>query len=178
MTERTATARRLPVVLVGAPGSGKTTVGALLAERLGVRLRDTDADVVAVAGQEISDIFVEHGEAAFRELERQAVRTALHEHTGVLALGGGAVLDDATRRLLRDHEVVHLHVDLPHAARRCGLDTSRPLLLGNVRGQLKALLEQRHPLYQEVATVTVDTSGRTPEEVADDIVGRIVQAVG
>jgi shikimate kinase len=178
MSTGAARARRLPVVLVGAPGSGKTTVGALLAQRLGVPLRDTDADVVAASGQEISDIFVEHGEAAFREMERQAVRAALREHAGVLALGGGAVLDEGTRRLLRDHEVVHRDVDLASAARRCGLDTSRPLLLGNVRGQLKALLEQRNGLYQEVATVTVDTSDRSPQEVAEDIVDLIRQAAG
>lgn len=155
-------------VLVGPPGSGKTTVGSLLAERLGVDLRDTDADVVASTGHEISAIFVDQGEAAFRALEREAVRTALEEHTGVLALGGGAVLDAGTRSLLEGHRVVFLHVGLADAARRVGLDTSRPLLLGNVRGRLKALLEERDPLYREVATVVVDTGGRTPEEVAEE----------
>jgi shikimate kinase len=155
-------------VLVGPPGSGKTTVGRLVAERLGVELRDTDADVVAATGQEISAIFVDQGEAAFRALEREAVRTALEEHTGVLALGGGAVLDPGTRRLLDGRRVVFLHVGLADAARRVGLDTSRPLLLGNVRGRLKALLEERDPLYREVATVVVDTSGRTPEDVAEE----------
>jgi shikimate kinase len=155
-------------VLVGPPGSGKTTVGRLVAERLGVDLRDTDADVVAATGQEIAAIFVDQGETAFRALEREAVRAALEEHTGVIALGGGAVLDDATRGLLEGHRVVFLHVGLADAARRVGLDTSRPLLLGNVRGRLKALLEQRDPLYREVATVVVDTSGRTPEDVAEE----------
>ncbi len=156
-------------VLVGPPGAGKSTVGALLARRLDVGLRDTDADIVAATGQEISEIFVDHGEARFRELEREAVRTALRAHTGVLALGGGAVLDPDTRRLLREHRVVHLDVGLADAARRVGLDTSRPLLLGNVRGRLKALLDERTPLYREVAALTVDTSGRTPDDVADEI---------
>jgi shikimate kinase len=155
-------------VLVGPPGSGKTTVGRLLAERLGVELRDTDADVVAATGQEISAIFVDRGEAAFRALEREAVRSALEEHTGVLALGGGAVLDAGTRGLLDGQRVVFLHVGLADAARRVGLDTSRPLLLGNVRGRLRALLEERDPLYRQVATVVVDTGGRTPEDVADE----------
>jgi len=156
-------------VLVGPPGSGKSTVGGLLAERLGVGLRDTDADIVAATGQEIADIFVDRGEAAFRALEREAVRVALAEHRGVLALGGGAVLDESNRRLLGGHRVVFLDVSLADAARRVGLDTSRPLLLGNVRGRLKALLDERHPLYVEAATLTVDTSGRTPDDVADEI---------
>jgi shikimate kinase len=156
-------------VLVGPPGSGKSTVGGLLAQRLGVDLRDTDADIVAATGQEIADIFVDRGEAAFRALERAAVRAALAEHRGVLALGGGAVLDDGNRRLLAGHHVVFLDVSLADAARRVGLDTSRPLLLGNVRGRLKALLDKRHPLYLEVASLTVDTSGRTPDDVAEEI---------
>jgi len=156
-------------VLVGPPGSGKSTVGALLAARLGTDLRDTDADIVAATGQEIADIFVDQGEAAFRALEREAVRAALDEHVGVLALGGGAVLDEGNRSLLAGHRVVFLDVSLADAARRVGLDTSRPLLLGNVRGRLKALLDERHPLYLEVATLTVDTSGRTPDDVADEI---------
>jgi shikimate kinase len=164
-----APAARPVVVLVGPPGSGKSTVGVLLAEALGVHLRDTDTDVVTGTGRAIADIFVEDGEPAFRALERSAVRAALAEHTGVLALGGGAVLDADTRALLRGHTVVFLDVGLADAARRVGLDTSRPLLLGNVRGQLKALLEERHPLYAEVAGATVDTSGRTPEDVADEV---------
>jgi shikimate kinase len=156
-------------VLVGPMGSGKSTVGALLAERLGVGLRDTDADIVAATGREIGEIFVDDGEQRFRDLERAAVRAALEEHAGVLALGGGAVLDEGTRGLLRGHTVVFLDVGLSDAVRRVGLGTSRPLLLGNVRGRMKALMDQRHPLYREVATLTVDTSGRGPEDVAAEV---------
>jgi shikimate kinase len=156
-------------VLVGPPGSGKSTVGALLAQRLGVQLRDTDDDVVAATGRDIAEIFVDDGEAAFRALERDAVRSALVTHRGVLALGGGAVVSADTRALLAGHTVVFLDVGLADAARRVGFDTSRPLLLGNVRGRLKALLEERRPLYAEVAALTVDTSGRTPEDVADEV---------
>jgi shikimate kinase len=162
-------AARPVAVLVGPPGSGKSTVGTLLAQQLGVSLRDTDADIVASAGREIAEIFVDDGEAAFRALERDAVRAALGAHPGVLALGGGAVVSADTRELLRGHTVVFLDVGLADAARRVGFDTSRPLLLGNVRGQLKALLEERRPLYAEVAALTVDTSGRTPEDVAAEI---------
>jgi shikimate kinase len=157
------------VVLVGPPGAGKSTVGALLADRLGVALRDTDADVEASTGTTIAELFVDHGEAHFRDLERQAVATALDEHDGVLSLGGGAVTDEGTRRALRGHRVVFLDVGLAEAVRRIGLGASRPLLLGNVRGQLKALLDQRRPAYQAVAWLTVDTDTRTPEELAADI---------
>jgi shikimate kinase len=157
------------VVLVGPPGAGKSTVGRLVAERRGVGFRDTDADVEEAAGQSISDIFVDHGEAEFRALERQAVERALAEHDGVLALGGGSVVDDETRALLAPHRVVFLEVGLVDAAARVGLNRDRPLLLGNPRGQLRAMLAQRRPLYEQVATVTVSTDGRTPDDVAADV---------
>jgi shikimate kinase len=100
------------VVLVGAMGAGKTTVAGLLAEAWGLPARDTDADIVATDGRSIADIFVESGEDEFRALERAAVAEALATHDGVLALGGGAVLDPATRALLADHTVVFLRVGL------------------------------------------------------------------
>lgn len=157
------------VVLVGPMGAGKTTVAALLAQRWGVTVRDTDSDIVAAQGREISDIFVDDGEAAFRALEREAVARALAEHDGVLSLGGGAVLDAGTRDLLAAHTVVFLQVGLSDAVKRVGLGTSRPLLMGNVRARVKALLDERTPVYASVATHTVDTDGRTPDEVADAI---------
>ena len=132
-------------------------------------MRDTDADIVAAQGREISDIFVDDGEAAFRALEREAVARALAEHDGVLSLGGGAVLDEDTRALLADHTVVFLQVGLTDAVKRVGLGTSRPLLMGNVRSRVKALLDERTPIYASVATHTVDTDGRTPDEVADEV---------
>jgi shikimate kinase len=157
------------VVLVGPMGAGKTTVAGLLGAAWGLPVRDTDADVEAAAGRSVADIFVESGEQAFRELERTAVAAALREHDGVLALGGGAVLDPATRDLLRDHRVVFLRVGLSDAVSRVGLGVGRPLLLGNVRGRIKALLDERTPIYEEVAGLTVDTDGRTPEDVAREI---------
>ena len=154
------------VVLVGPMGAGKSTVGALLADAWGVSARDTDSDVEALEGRSISDIFVDSGEAHFRDLERKAVAEALATHDGVLSLGGGAVLDPATKDLLEGHPVVFLRVGLAEAVKRVGIGSSRPLLLGNVRARIKALLDERTPIYESVATFTVDTDGRTPEEVA------------
>lgn len=153
-------------VLVGPMGAGKSTVAAVLAERLGVAARDTDADVEAAEGRSISDIFVDSGEAHFRALERAAVATALAEHDGVLSLGGGAVLDPATRELLAGHPVVFLRVGLAEAVKRVGLGAGRPLLFGNVRARIKATLEERAPVYEAVATVVVDTDETSPDEVA------------
>jgi shikimate kinase len=161
------------IVLIGPMGSGKTTVGGLVAERLGTPMRDTDHDVEATAGREISEIFVDEGEAAFRALERAAVAEALARHDGVLALGGGAVLDPATRALLAGHDVVFLRVGLSDAVKRVGLGTSRPMLLGNVRGRIKALLDERTPVYESVATLSVETDGREPQEIADEIVAAL-----
>ncbi|WP_323181784.1 shikimate kinase [Streptomyces sp. NBC_01408] len=157
------------VVLVGPMGSGKSTVGSLLAERLGVPYRDTDADIVAAQGREISDIFVDEGEPYFRELERQAVAAAVAGHTGVLALGGGAVLDEGTRALLTGLPVVYLSMDVEEAVRRVGLGAARPLLAVNPRRQWRELMDARRPLYTEVARVVVATDDRTPEEVAQAI---------
>ncbi|MEU6210558.1 shikimate kinase [Streptomyces sp. NPDC090085] len=157
------------VVLVGPMGSGKSTVGALLAERLGVPYRDTDADIVASQGRTVSDIFVDEGEPYFRELERQAVAAAVAEHGGVLALGGGAVLDEGTRGLLAGLPVAYLSMDVEEAVRRVGLGAARPLLAVNPRRQWRELMEARRPLYTEVARVVVPTDDRTPAEVAQAV---------
>ncbi|ADG88919.1 shikimate kinase [Thermobispora bispora] len=157
------------VVLIGPPGAGKTTVGRILADRLGVPFRDTDADVEAVAGKPVSDIFIEDGEARFRELEAEAVRQALATHDGVLSLGGGAILHEPTQRLLEDHRVVYLEVGLDQAVKRVGLATARPLLVLNPRSQLRKLMEERRPIYERLADITVKTDGRDPEDVASEI---------
>jgi shikimate kinase len=160
-------------VLVGPMGAGKSTVGRILAERWGVAVRDTDADVEASARKSVQDIFVDDGEAAFRALEKQAVVRALAEHDGVLSLGGGAVLDPETRAALAGHPVVFLRVGLADAAKRVGLGQGRPLLLGNVRSRIKTLLEERTPIYESVATLVVDTDGRPPAEIAAEVATRL-----
>nr|WP_269330366.1 shikimate kinase [Kineosporia babensis] len=155
--------------MIGPPGAGKTTIAHALAERLGLAVRDTDEDIEASAGKTIADIFVEDGEPHFRELEHTAVSTALQEHEGILALGGGAVLDPRTQEELRRHTVVFLDVRITDAARRVGLNTNRPLLLGNPRAQWTIMMDHRRPIYTEIATHRVPTDGLSPEEVTEAV---------
>jgi shikimate kinase len=161
------------LVLVGPPAAGKTTVGRLVADRLGVPFTDTDDVVVARAGKPVGDIFVDEGEDAFRALEAAAVGETLAGTDGVVALGGGAVLAPATRERLAGHPVVFLSTGVPASAHRVGLNRDRPLLLGNPRAQLRALLDARLPLYEEVARVTVVTDELTPDEVADAVLAAL-----
>lgn len=163
----------LLLILVGPPGAGKSTVGALVAARLGVPFRDTDRDIEDTAGKPISDIFVDDGEPHFRELERRAVAGALRDHDGVLALGGGAVLDADTRAHLTGQLVVFLSVGMADAAKRVGLARDRPVLALNPRAQLHQLLKARRPLYESVATVTVVTDKRGVDEVAAEVISRV-----
>lgn len=157
------------VVLVGPPGAGKSTVGRLVADRLGLPFRDTDTDIEAAQGVPISEIFVDHGEEHFRALERGAVAAAVAEHSGVLALGGGAVLAQETRALLEGGPVAFLDTGVGAAAKRVGLARDRPVLALNPRAALHQLLEQRRPLYEQVARLVVITDERTPDEVADQV---------
>jgi shikimate kinase len=166
------------VVLIGPPGAGKTSVGRALAQRWDLDFRDTDEDVEAVAGKVVADIFVDDGEGRFRELEAAAVATALAEHTGVLALGGGALTTPETRDRLTGHRVVFLDVGLAEASSRVGLGSTRPLLLGNVRSQLKALLDARRPLYTAAASATVVTDGLSVDEVVEAVMAVVEQQIG
>ncbi|HTQ94297.1 MAG TPA: shikimate kinase [Streptosporangiaceae bacterium] len=167
------------VVLIGPPGAGKSAVGPLLADRLGVEFRDTDADVGEAAGQSVGDIFIEHGEQAFRELEHDAATSALsalREHGGVLALGSGAVLDTGIQSLLEGvSTVVYLSADFGTVARRIGLDRPRVVVPGNPRGMLRAMLDERDAIYQRLAAVTVPTDDVDPDELADHIAAEITK---
>ncbi len=157
-------------VLVGAPGAGKSTVGKRLATALGVDFADADALIEAEMGMSISDIFVTLGEPAFRAKELEVIARELQESTGVLALGGGAIMNPKTREALQGAQVIWLQVDIASAASRVGMNTARPLLIGNVRGKLGELMAERAPLYEEVSTIIVNTSGRKVREVVDELV--------
>ncbi|HYO19349.1 MAG TPA: shikimate kinase [Dermatophilaceae bacterium] len=161
------------VVLIGPPGSGKTTVGGALAALLGVRLRDTDQAIEEQQRRSISDIFVDEGEPRFRDLERAEVSSSLASHRGVLSVGGGAVMDPMTASALAGHPVVFLDVSIADAARRVGFSNSRPLLSVNPRAQWTRMMEIRRPTYERLATFTVLTTGRGPQEIAEEIVQRL-----
>ncbi|MHA6794866.1 shikimate kinase [Pseudonocardia bannensis] len=168
---------RPTLVLVGPPGSGKSTVGRVLARRLGVSFTDIDVLIEERIGKTIADMFTQDGEDAFRALEREVVARALVETDGVLALGGGSVLAAATREALRGHRVVSLKVGLADGLRRTGMSTARPLLAGvNPRATFKALLDARAPLYREVATVEVDTVRRSANQVATAVLAALGEA--
>ncbi|MFV2197328.1 shikimate kinase [Nocardiopsis sp. LOL_012] len=165
-------------MLIGSPGSGKSTVGRALAERLGAELLCTDTEVEKLAGKPIGDIFVQDGEKHFRALERRVVAEGLRAWEGVIAVGGGAVLNEDTRADLADHHVVYLQVEFGEAAKRVGMDVARPLLAGNPRTRLRKLLNERLPIYEGLATVTVPTTGLHPEEIVDTIVEGLGAARG
>ncbi len=165
------------VVLVGAPGAGKSTVGRRVAERLVVPFADTDHLIEEAAGMSVSDIFVTAGEPEFRRLEEAAVAEALRTRRGVLALGGGAVLSERTRDLLAGHQVIWLRVSMSEAATRVGMNTARPLLLGNVRTTLAGLLEARTPLYDEVSSAVVDTSDRKIRDVITEVAALVAPSM-
>ncbi|MCE0488360.1 shikimate kinase [Ornithinimicrobium sediminis] len=158
------------LVLVGPPGAGKSTVGAQVAQRLGLEHHDTDAAIVRAQGRSISDIFVDDGEAVFRALERGEVLRALGSPDVVLSLGGGAVMDPDVQAALSGHTVVFLDVSIADAAGRVGFDASRPMLVVNPRASWMRLMQARRPVYEALATWRVDTAGRTPQEVTDEVV--------
>jgi shikimate kinase len=164
------------VVLVGPPGAGKSSVGRLLASRLGVPFADTDELVARAAGKPVGDVFVEDGEQVFREFERGAVARGLEEtgrHGGVLALGSGAVLDVEVRQMISRRTVVYLEAAFATVAKRSGMDRPRVVIPGNPRGRLRAMLEERQPVYSDLASLTVSTDGMAPEEVVADLASRL-----
>ena len=165
-------------ILIGPPGAGKTTVGALVAARLGLDFVDNDTVVEEAAGKPVSDIFLQDGEDAFRALERAAAARLIAGHPGVLALGGGAILDAGTRDLLAGRRVVYLETGFVSAVHRTGLSAPRPLLLGNPRARMKTLLEERLPVYASLAWITVPTDDRQPEDIAAEIAARLAPGGG
>ena len=165
-------------ILIGPPGAGKTTVGALVATRLQVAFLDTDAAIEAVAGKPVGDIFIDDGEPAFRALERAAAERALAASGAVVALGSGAVLDPGIQQLLAGQPVAYLAAGFTVVARRLGLDRPRVIIPGNPRGRLRSMLEERRPIYERLATFTVSSDDLAPEEITDEIAAWLAGSPG
>lgn len=165
------------VVLIGPMGVGKSTVGRLLAERLGLPFLDGDDVVVEREGRAISDIFIDEGEAYFRAVERRVTLELLAGFDGVLALGGGAPVQEAIGVALEGAPVLFLDVGIADAAKRIGFDGSRPLLAVNPRASWVRMMNERRPVYEGLARWRVDTAGRTPEAVVDEIAGLVETGV-
>jgi shikimate kinase len=161
------------IVLVGVPGAGKTTVGRLLAKELGLEFFDSDQVIEARAGKSVADIFTQDGEPAFRQIEHDVVIELLDSPNAVVALGGGSLGNDETRAKVKSSKAVWLIAGLAQAVDRVGMNRNRPLLLGNVRGQLADLMAAREPFYKEVAAIGVDTSRMIPNEVVSAIVSEL-----
>jgi shikimate kinase len=161
-------------VLIGLPGSGKSTIGRRLAKALDVSLLDTDAAIEETTGRTIADIFATDGEPEFRRIEEEVIRSALQSHDGVLSLGGGAVTTQGVRDALSGHMVIFLEISAAEGVRRTGGSTVRPLLAGGDRGEkFRKLMAERVPLYRQVATMRINTNRRNPGAVVRHVVERL-----
>jgi len=166
---------QLRLVLIGPMGAGKTTVGAHLAERLGCNFVDTDHLIEADQGKSVSDIFVEDGEPHFRLVEESIVIDALRQESGILSLGGGAIISDPVQKALKASTAVKVFLDISLSAvsPRVGFDSARPLLMVNPRQKWSELMSQRRPIYEEIADYSIDVSELSPNEVVNKILEQI-----
>jgi shikimate kinase len=161
-------------VLVGLPGSGKSTIGRRLARALGVDFLDSDAAIETKTGRSIADLFATDGEQEFRRIEEEVIRTALAEHDGVLALGGGAITSPGVRDVLVGHTVIYLEINAAEGIRRTSGNIVRPLLAGpDPAAKYRALMADRTPLYRRAATMRISTNRRNPGAVVRHIVARL-----
>jgi shikimate kinase len=159
------------IVLIGAPGSGKSTVGVALASHLQWPFFDTDAMIEEQELKKISDIFVEDGEPYFRKIEFETLRQVLTKELAVISLGGGAAIsEDAQNEIVASNSaVVFLDVSLATAAPRVGFNRDRPLLLGNPRAQWQVLSDKRRPIYEKLATQSIKVDGMTVDQIVSAI---------
>ena len=164
------------IVFVGPPGSGKSTVGRALAQKLNRNFVDTDAVIEETTGKKIADIFLINGEEEFRRIEREVVLSALESQDSVISLGGGSVLDEDVQSALSSlPEVIFLDVSISNAAPRVGFNRDRPLLLGNPRQQWIALMEKRRPIYERIATRTISTDNRKAHEIVAELLPELIR---
>lgn len=164
----------MKVILIGPPGSGKTTIGKLLAKKMNLRHIDTDQEIESQTGRKIADIFLEDGESGFRNIEREIVLATLQQDSAVVSLGGGSVLDsEVSEKLKAESLVVYLEVSISNAAPRVGFNTDRPLLVANPRQQWLQLFAKRKELYEMLGKYRVSTDNKKPKSVAEEIVGLV-----
>lgn len=159
------------LILIGPMGSGKTTIGKLMANKLNVPFRDTDEVIVAQTGKSISEIFLEEGEDAFRLLEKAVLRQELLSDDTVLALGGGAPISIDAQSALRAiaSPVIYFDISLASVAPRIGFNRDRPLLLSNPRGQWETLMQERRPIYEAIADKVIDVNGKSEDDIVKEI---------
>ena len=152
-------------------GSGKTTIGKLMANKLNVPFRDTDEVIVAQTGKSVSEIFLEDGEDAFRLLEKAVLRQELLSDDTVLALGGGAPISIDAQSALRAiaSPVIYFDISLASVAPRIGFNRDRPLLLSNPRGQWETLMQERRPIYEAIADKVIDVNGKSEDDIVNEI---------
>jgi shikimate kinase len=162
------------IILIGPPGSGKTSIGRSLAKAMAIEFADTDTLIETDQGKSVSQIFVDDGEKYFREIETRVCLDALTIPNGVLSLGGGSVLTPAVAEAIRNgnSEVIFLDVSLSVAAPRIGFNRDRPLLLNNPRQQWQRLMDARRPIYESLSTRTIEVGSRTVNQVVKEILSR------
>ncbi|MGA1158849.1 MAG: shikimate kinase [Candidatus Nanopelagicaceae bacterium] len=160
----------MKVILIGPPGSGKTSIGKLLAKKKNLIHVDTDQEIETKTGRKISDIFLEDGESGFRKIEREVVLQSLELDSAVISLGGGSILDgEVSKKLENEKNVVYLEVSISNAAPRVGFNTDRPLLVANPRQQWLRLFEQRRDIYESLGRFRVSTDNKKPKLVVEEI---------
>lgn len=163
------------VVLIGPPGAGKTSIGRSLAKAMEVEFADTDALIEADQGKSVSQIFIDDGELVFRQIEERICRDVLKDQSGVVSLGGGAVLTPSVADSIRESgsKVVFLDVSLAVAAPRIGFNRDRPLLLNNPRQQWQRLMDARRSIYESLATTKIDVGSRSVNQIVKEIVEKV-----
>jgi len=166
------------VILIGPMGSGKTTIGSLLAEKLGLSFRDTDHLIEEQEEKTVSQIFLDQGEDAFRAIEKRVLREELLTDGTVLSLGGGAPISIDAQSALRAiaSHIIFLDISLSTVAPRIGFNRDRPLLLNNPRGQWQTLMEARRPIYESIADATINVDDKSEEEIVTIVLSSLEEA--
>ena len=166
------------VILIGPMGSGKTTIGLLVAGKLGLSFRDTDHLIEEQEEKTVSQIFLDQGEDAFRAIEKRVLREELLTDGTVLSLGGGAPISIDAQSALRAiaSHIIFLDISLSTVAPRIGFNRDRPLLLNNLRGQWQTLMEARRPIYEAIADTIINVDDKSEEEIVTIVLSSLGEA--